>query len=61
MYIDRIWSIIDQIWSIIDQIWSIIDQIWWIKIQEYASKMVVIFDEEQFHHGDEPYTYSNLT
>ena len=45
----------------IDRIWIIIDRIRWIKIKEYASKMLVIFDEDQFHHGDEPYTYSNLT
>ena len=52
---------IDRIWSIIDQIWSIIDQIRWLKIEEYAPKMVLIFDEDQLHHGDEPYTYTNLT
>ena len=47
---------IDRIRSIIDQIWSIIDQIRWLKIEEYAPKMVLIFDEEQLHHGDEPHT-----
>ena len=45
----------------IGRIRSIIDQIRWIKIEEYAPKMVEIFDEDQLHYGDEPYTYTNLT